>query len=634
MGLFSRFRQREKEEEDIFRREENPDLFDAVKAELEKLFDSGYIDENGRKHRTGVEFKDAIREEYLKACTQLDLTHFPAPIKSLEGIQHLSNLEVLYCNAPREYKIPNVFQNEVQNMSESDYEKNAQRFYQGKQVRDLTPLYYCKKIRHLQLDNQDSITEIDLGQFPKLQKLSMQRCSNLTSVTGMKYLENFDRIFTHSLDAEFCEFDFSGSQKLAYVDDVISIICKSYEYPNRVRFDKPVFRFPVETYIRLANTSEVGMRLREYSQFLRRYGCDDSINWVENSEFMARSGLNTRQVEIMKQRLDAITDTVCVRGEPPLQSLYNVYQWIATNVQYDYVSSYQEGVLRTVPATSYIYDNWCNYEFNTLSSFDEYQELIEKRIQDGKLNNDDLLDEISHNYGSIRSAYLTLFNKKAVCAGMSNLFNAFAANLGLDVESCYCHVRDEKDERSYGNLVDHQISIVKFEIAGEGAYPYYFDVTNDLGGGLFLHFAMNKEEVLSYTELGVREFASANGLSLQDGHHELNNASWLNRITDEEKEKLLGYYGNEYNEARDREQEIRNSQIFISKHGKLDMNQYAAERGMPLVVETQGAENNASSNHAPNRNNTNLSNNANIMGEQSNSQHANEQKVNEQQMER
>ena len=80
----------------------------------------------------------------------------------------------------------------------------------------------------------------------------------------------------------------------------------------------------------------------------------------------------------------------------------------------------------------------------------------------------------------IRSAYFALWDNKAVCAGISNLFNFMAADIGLKGESVYCrfganNLENNSIDKNMAIKVDHQIS--KVTLSG---VEYFFDPTNDL----------------------------------------------------------------------------------------------------------------------------------------------------------
>ena len=575
MGIFSRFRRNDSTENlNVFRREENPVLFDAVKETLERKFSEGYEDKKGNFHKGGVKFGDKISNEFLEQCTSLDLGNFWSTINSVEGIQHLTNLQELLYSVPRESDIPKALAQDAQVVSAEDYNKKISDIYYGKQVYDLTPLYYCKNLRHLELNNQDNITEIDLGQFPKLQYCSMQRCENLRTIVGMWNLECFDRMFVDQNTANKSSFDFSGCCSLTYVPDLISIVCKMYEYPGKVRFDEPAFCFPIEAYIRAKNDTDTQKHLEDYNRLLRSRNYKDPINWTENSDSYVKIGLNTKQAEILKIRLDAITDTVCKNGESKLQSLYNVYQWISTNVHYDYVNSYQEAELVNSAETGWRFcDSAVKFGSNTFDGIDEFHEDLSTRRLKRQLTQAEVVDELSSNVKFTRSAYVALFNKRAVCVGMSNLFNAFAVNIGMYPKFVYCYGREDDDIRQFGNYLDHQITKININIGENLEVPYYFDVTNDLGKVRMKEFGLNAEEMQKLVEFGAKNINAPNGPSIQDFVNDLGDNSWLCSVPDKEKDKIIGIYKADDKVEVNKQNDIRESQVFISKNGTLDMKQ-------------------------------------------------------------
>lgn len=552
MGLFSRLRTRKNDKElqqtradrndDVFRREENPALFDAVRSVLESKYAKGFYDDSNNYYPPQkIKFGDSLYGETLDNCTSLDLHNFPGGVDSLEGIGHLRNLRVLDCSGYEECdsifeynKIKesiSILSNQIiGEITEEEYRAEARRIYDSKQIKDITPLYACKNLRKLGLNDQDYISEFDVGQFPLLRELSMQCCENLTSVTGFNQLKDFDEIFYNQKIAKNCKFDFSECNKLSSVTDIIGILARSMNQSSTVDYAEPVFNFPLNTFIRLANNKDSSDFIQDYDKFLQRYPRHDSINWTENSGSVT-SGWNTRQAVMLKSRIDEITNTVCDPNDSTIQSLYNVYQWITTHVIYDKTGLCREKAV--IESSTYLHRYMYMVDelhYNTQEQFDKktdnLKELQQKNIEDK--SNSDLLLDASKDTLVMRSAYVSLFDKKAVCVGVSNLFNAFAVNLGVNAKQCYCYVSNEKSERNFGHITNHQISIIDAYKSGNPT-ALIFDPTNDLGRKNVTLFGMGRAEADMIYELGIKSERTAIGESVYKKFNNLWGNSWLGK---------------------------------------------------------------------------------------------------------
>lgn len=570
MGLF--LRDKHKNE---FRREENPALFDAVKAQIESSIiekQNKFDNRKWAKMRSG----EVLTDEYLQLCEFLDLHNAENGVTSLKGIEHLTNLRSLYCSGYSEIDALRKLSESYPNLTEEEHRVRLAELYKSRQIEDISPLYFCKKLRSLFCDDQDSIIDIDLGQFPELYKCSMQRCSNLTTISGMWHLNCFDKVFYDSKLTNFCQFDFSGSTKLKDIQDIVSIMCKMYEYPNKVNFAEPIFCFPIESYIRLSNNPQTRERLREYVGFCAQNVNTDVINWTENSEFMSRCGMNTRQAYMMKERLDAITNSVCSKNDSKLQSLYNVYQWITTNVLYDYTNVMQEDYLRESPNWREVFlSSNDDFEFNTFSAHTQYQMDLGARRMDGDtLNQAEVVQEIGSNARLMRSAYVALFNQKSVCGGISNLFNAFAVNLGINARPCFCNL-SEKGEPDRLKYINHQISAIDL-LVEDKAYTYFFDITADLGGVEMGNFALSSNEAQNRVALGAKNANTPSGKDLLKVVSSLYNKSWFLKLPKQQQNEILNKYIDENNEEWQQSKDVEKSGNFISRHGEMQVypNQY------------------------------------------------------------
>ncbi len=538
--------------DDVFYREENPALFDAVRQTLEAMYKEGFTDSSGIVHPPQeIKFGDSLYGETLDNCKRLDLLSYKGEINSLEGIGHLRNLTFLDCSNYSENsdifdyerikkyvtaKYPNT------EISPEEYPYIARHLYEGKQIHDITPLYSCKKLVTLCLDNQDYITDFDVGQFPELKQLGMRNCQNLTRVTGFTNLKDIDKMFCDQKTANEYFFDFNRSSQLSSLPDLIGLLDRAMNQKSKVNFFVPTFCFPVNTFFRLANNETTARFLADYDKFLQRYPCYDLINWAENPD-KNRSGWNTRQAFMLKSRIDEITNTVCDPNDSTIQSLYNVYQWITTNVIYDEAKTYKERSLLGSPAHFNHYTELSpklrkNYHFNTQDAINNRDEILKYVNQSySDFQDNDLLIDLALDRSLIRSSFSALFNQKTICAGFSNLFNAFAINMGVNAVDCYCYSRDYSGDYGRSN---HQISLIDI-YEGEQKQTLAFDPTQDSVDPInrrFCCFGMGQDETRKYYEVGVKNVGKVHGDSLTDYLDELEKNCWLSKQTAEFRSQL------------------------------------------------------------------------------------------------
>lgn len=541
-----------------FFREENPELFEAVSVTLQQKYAKGFIDTQGVYHEPQeVVFQDYIGGEFLANCDRLELSAWKGSLNSLKGIEHLRNLEVFgYFGL-----IESNYALTYEGINPNNREMTAEEFYairaklhKSRQIDDITPLYACKKLQAIELSNQHNIKEIDLSQFPELTHLDMQRCTKLTSVLGLSKLKCFEDIFTNQDFADKCQFNFCGSTLIKNVPDILSVMERFWNSDDRPNFNRPVFMFPMDSFIRFSNDDDMRYFMEAYARFLQEDKQVDPINWTENSGLM-ESGWNSVQAQMLKSRLDEITNTICNPNDSPFVSLYNAYQWITTNVLYDYEGIYLEDTLRNSPKYHDTYiEAMDKFHVNSQANFDKIDENMQQMKQEGKeISNEHVVGELGKTGVAMRSAYMALFNQKAVCAGLSNLLNAFATNLGLTIESCYCHLSDENDKLPFGYAPDHQISKMVVSI-DKVISTVFFDPTADLGGGKMKAFGVSREGLGAQYELCALNQDVKNGKSLESWANFNNPKTWLYKNGREFYDKTRDDY---YEKVRIEEEKVR-----------------------------------------------------------------------------
>ena len=109
---------------------------------------------------------------------------------------------------------------------------------------------------------------------------------------------------------------------------------------------------------------------------------------------------------------------------------------------------------------------------------------------------------------SIRSSYVALINKKAVCTGISNLFNFLMADLGFTAEPCLCSTELANDARM--TEANHRMTKIYLN-----DIPYYCDPTWDLGSKESKFFCLTKEEMEKTHKFDVSAHCAKSGPSYQ-----------------------------------------------------------------------------------------------------------------------
>ena len=475
----------------MFRREENPVLFDAACRALRDNEAYKRGPQMGERLFTKLKKTGVIDNDLIIETETLVLTEMANGLQSLRGIENFVAL--------RRLKIAGLRDDECVTRACKDGSKtledamliSREYFMQHNQIMDLSALYSLTYLEELNLDNQQHIEEIDLSKFPELKKLSMQCCNSLTTVKGVDKLLPLRNAICDPASASGIRYDFSGSVFISEIDGLDKVLTKAINHASST--NRPMLHFPVESYIRLANQREMWRYLATYAGLMECAPNRDIFNWRENSTTQSPVGLTTCQTDLLKRRIDNILDTICDPEDAPLQNTYNIYEYITQFTKYDNEEIRQrETYLEKIPGIR------GRVEFTMRDNTIYKQELLKNQQRIAGVSvldalNDDEYKAVLRSH-TARSAYVALFQQEAVCVGVSNLFNVMMCDMGYTAAPCLCWVKHQGDERVLGHAT-HQISVTQmYDEDGQINY-YFFDPTWDLGKSEMRHFALNSQEL-------------------------------------------------------------------------------------------------------------------------------------------
>lgn len=430
----------------MLRKADNPELFYVIRV----AYQNQYPEDKSVNYAT-----QELTDDKLAKITSLKIQD--NDIKSLKGIEHLTNLSELALNGRSDFD--NYLKNgNMRNMAINDPRFNmAQELrdiedaYNRGQIEDITPLYQLKKLKKLELRNQRKINEIDFSHNPNLNDVDMSYCTGLKTIKGLESLSCFK-----SGDVE--KFEFGGCSQLKEVTnfprlvdilDDVNVIGQTY------------ICLPTTTFCHITRDNKNACKKLED---MYRYGVAP-INWVEICQGNIRVENTTGQMAYAKAYADATIKTLFYGQQPcPLELVNGVYRWICDNIKYDYDGLEQE----------------------------------KNEDPNGRWRKRD----------RIRSSLISLIDKKAVCVGISNLFNFMMADLGYSADPCLCSSNLSNDARL--TVADHQMS--QIYINGE---TYYCDPTWDLGRKESRYFCLTKEEMEKTHQFTVASCGVESGQSLQ-----------------------------------------------------------------------------------------------------------------------
>lgn len=475
----------------MFRREENPLFFDIVCYALRDNETSQNGEQAGEALYNKLKETQVVDDTLLENTTMLKLRVMHNDNMTLDGIQHFVNLRDFRAEGLHEGDAVRRALKQGCKTTEEGKEK-SKKIFATRQISDISALYSLKKLKTLVLNDQRLIKEIDVSYFPELEQLIMQRCTSLTTIKG---LDEVSPLMWATQSVELIpnlRYDFSGCINLTKVDGFRNILISATQSPPRTVY--PFLHFPLETYIRFSHNEINRSLMNAYVNYIQYDGNKDIFSWRENSNNMAPVGMTTTQIGMLKNRMDNILATICDPNNKPMQNIYNIYQYITQNVQYDRESL--DILHQTI--TPEIKDSYSQ----TARNIKDHTITAKHLWEDGeRLPGSAPLEILSDNMyqraveaGSTRSSFTALFNQKAVCAGVSNLFNALVTDFGYKAFPCLCWSRHRDDPCIY-DVPNHQISVISIRSSDNKVGNFFFDPTFDLGKEKLTHFAMNMEEM-------------------------------------------------------------------------------------------------------------------------------------------
>lgn len=447
----------------MFKKQDNPKLFEEIFKAYRTTCPNDYT---VNRHTT-----DRLSAEQLSKITRLKITPTSSKnITRLDGIEQLTNLEDFVFHGQHARTHSSTFEECLQRASlyESFNLDENLEFYEQEynccQIEDISPLYACTNLKKLDISNQRKISDIDLSFAPNLTQINMQSCKSLRKIYGLDSLQVLtDPTKLKDGDGyKNSHIDFSGCGILVDVDNFSKIIQTIKNNPHDGQ--KTNLFLPTTTYAHLCR------RYPDMQNFLDSHlkaTKNDIVKWTEIGAANLRIETNSSQMSMIRDRVDQILRTLFQYDDGSnITRIAQVFRWICDNTTYD-------------------------RRLLNLTKNEMYSEKFRDDIRK-----------------AIRSTYVTLFDNKAVCVGVSNLFNFFMAELGLLSEPVSCRAEQFLDPRITES--NHQISKVHTK-----AGVYYCDPTADLSYNESQYFLLNKDEISQVHSLTVADYQENSAPSIQ-----------------------------------------------------------------------------------------------------------------------
>ena len=444
----------------MFKQSDNPALFKAVCNAYTRQFpEDKSVDSFSTKE---------LSDEQLSKITSLKIEAKSGywNVTSLSGIENLTNLTEFSFNGQSPLKYASEFDDAVKRSNtQKGYDLESQlafytREYESGQIDDITPIYSLKMLKKLELKEQRKITSVDFSNNPNLTNVDMTNCTGLKSIKGLEQLHVIEGNENNNFDIFDSKFEFSGCCRLSSVENIDKLVDK-LDQNEDAGIEANIF-LPTTTYCHISREDSKTCEHLANKHTQHR----DYIHWTEIGQGNVRIENTSPQMNIAKRYADDTIRTI-FKGKENVSSLdmtSGVYRWICDNITYD-----------------------------TSGLEDAKSEDPKKRHRKAD---------------SIRSSYTALIDKKAVCVGVSNLFNFMMADLGFTAEPCACSTNIGNDSRM--TVANHRIS--KVHLDGK---PYYCDPTWDLGSEESQFFCLSKEEMEKTHQFNISEHNSPNGPSFQ-----------------------------------------------------------------------------------------------------------------------
>lgn len=417
----------------MLKKSDNPQLFIAIAMEYQKL----------DKSFSSI-MATTLTDEQLARITTLTVNTNSMRefnVQSLAGIEQLTNLTHLSIRGQHSRAHAKDFSGAFERQKiypGYDIDKDLEFYYNEYHCcqlsdEDITRLYGLTKLESIDLANQRSITEIDLSHFPNLTHLNMADCESLKTVKGMSKLKVVQdpKQLPSKFAYEESDFEFAGCYRIKDVESFMTVVENMAKNSDGVAH----IHLPTAAYASLYRKHQkLGMNFKD--TLAETYEHDCPVDWVETSKGNVRAVHNSRQMRMATNRIEETLRTIC--PDNPQGDLVRVarwYRWICDNVVYDY-------------------DNY-NLE---------------------KTGTPKQVESVKHK---IRSSFTTVWDKKAVCVGISNLFNYGVNLMGYTAAPVSVSGSDlETDSRAV--ISDHQMSALFLSQGDNPEVPIYCDPTWDL----------------------------------------------------------------------------------------------------------------------------------------------------------
>ena len=488
--------------------------------------------------------KEAISDELLLKIKEIDLSNCQFLNVSLNGIEKLENLESFTFKGMSIFKLNSVINSDGRPLEDENgrltcseqWINDKIEDYNKTILKDITPLYKCKRLKKIVLANQIEIKHINLANFPLLKQLNLSGCSNLAVVSGLEEV-------LKGKDLSKLDFNFRDCQSLKSVEnfgDVVNVLSLGGQCTN------PIIKLPIRSYCNLVSNAKF-VSDEERKQIEQNLIKSEAILWCENGLKGEKLALKSAGMKILMQRVDDILSGICSEYFSEFQNMKNIYIWITENTMYDKKLETEE----------------------------------ENALANGKKMN------ISH---LIRTSYGTLFRGKGVCVGISNLCALMFAEAGFTAKTAMCEACKFENDKHFKYSPNHQICYVE-NMQGQ---QYFFDPTWDTYAGRalrkknkdkILYFLMNKQEATKR-----RTFMRLDGISdAPNLYIDANELPTLERCEQWIKENgIKEALSNSYNKTNGYEDEPIEVVEDANEYSSVEMPEYVDEDSM--CYETQKGE--------------------------------------------
>lgn len=448
----------------MLKRTDNPELFQAIC--------SAYKKQCPEDKSFNAFIAQELPDDKLAKITSLRIqAGVLNDVKSLKGIEKLTNLTEFSLNGQsswhnaREFKNMQAMSNNPRFNLDEELDRLVEQYNCG-QIEDITPLYKLNNLKKLELKNQRKIKEIDFSNNPNLTVVDMSYCEGLETIKGLENLQVVKGMTVDGLDFTGSRFEFSGCSGLKSVEKFDLLVERLDNIP-KMDTDAHIF-LPTTSYCHIARNNQ---GVCDHLAYQKEKYSISPMNWTEIDKGGVRVENSSAQMVIAKRYADETIKTL-FHGENPssIELASGVYRWICDNIKYDY-----EGLEK--------------------SKVEDPNRKFRKK-------------------DSIRSSFVALINKKAVCVGISNLFNFFMADLGFRAEPCLCSNNMSNDARM--TEANHMMSRVYLNNV-----PYYCDPTWDLGGKESKFFFLTKEEMEKTHKFDISSYGIKSGRSWQQEFKQL-----------------------------------------------------------------------------------------------------------------